>query len=1235
MFEVKCPSCQAAYKVDERRIPPTGLTMRCPKCGSSFPVAAAGTSAPSDPPVLGGALGLAPPRTHKATMLGVAQEPTPAPPAAKAPAPPRGVKQTMLGVAPAQLGARSGLDLLNLDDEELVDEGSELEADLPMPSPSPSAADLPARSSRRAGEIELPSDDLSIGDEADLPAAPSVGLPALGEVGLPDLPDDLPVAGGAGLPARQQAGLPALRDADFPDLLDVGLPTVGGDGLPGLLETELPVIGGSLPSPAADHVRGLPSLAAKLPNLSGPTELPPASLDEFDLEPEEQLGAGGLIDAGDLFGAAPPRGAGQGGSSRATAGADVFGSGPTTTPESGPGSGGGSAFGEVPLGEEDGDEFDAFPTESSGGKRTATGPGYGDVALDEGASGGAVGLGADVERDEMPRGPAPAASARVELPGAETTDIAVVAPRRAMSKGAKIAIFTGVGVAVVGGALASLLPDVGPYGAYLVIDTIQQSGHEQALVADEGAARSALVLDSAQAVERAFAALDAGRAGAPRFHTRTAYAGAYGSLSGLRFGSSLRAATSGKALVDSLAERAEEDVPELALSRAAALAASGSYKEALQRAKGRIGRSLEWSLLAAESALMLGDFALAERAFTAIRDKNPGPLGGGGLARVRLAQGKYDDARREAEAVLSKQPKHVASLLVLSAVELQGRKVDQPIMDRLAPIIAGKVGASQREVAAAQVLVGDLHLSRARIADAEKAFTAALKLAPGDAAAQRGLADALFEAGRFSEAQTRYGAALQSAPDSLEAGIGVVRCKLQLEDIEEASAAVERLMKAHPDSTVVNYWLGRAKDRAGNREAALKAYEKAISLNQPGSDLVQAYVSLSRLLGQQGRAEEAGVVMSQAEERFPDDPLVYEAMAEMSSERGSFDDAIADYDKALELDPGNLGLRFQRGIVLRKARRFDEAEKEFEAVAQVSKDYPGLALELGNLYDASGKSEAALAAYQSALDAAPNDLDLQLRVACGKANARQSKAALDQIQKVYAERPNSAEVNFCMGVAYLFKPSLADARRHLLRAVGFDASRAVYHLYAGWMALELSDYQLARRELDKAIELDQTLADAYFKRGELNVRQAAVDDAVVDLNRALALNPTLGEAHAQLALAQMQRGDEPAALSEWKLATDMPTAGAYEHYQYGKLLLDNQRKEEAVQQLAVAVEKVVKLDPPPPYRWEIHRQYAMSLGRRIEAKDHWEQFLLNAPSDSPYRREAMRELKAILDQTGH
>ncbi|MBW1876043.1 MAG: zinc-ribbon domain-containing protein [Deltaproteobacteria bacterium] len=38
MIKVSCPSCNAAYDVDEHRLPEDGLRMRCPKCSESFQV---------------------------------------------------------------------------------------------------------------------------------------------------------------------------------------------------------------------------------------------------------------------------------------------------------------------------------------------------------------------------------------------------------------------------------------------------------------------------------------------------------------------------------------------------------------------------------------------------------------------------------------------------------------------------------------------------------------------------------------------------------------------------------------------------------------------------------------------------------------------------------------------------------------------------------------------------------------------------------------------------------------------------------------------------------------------------------------------------------------------------------------------------------------------------------------------------------------------------------------------
>src|SRR6476619_2087835 len=64
MLKVECESCKAPYQVDERRVPPTGLKMRCPKCGHTFLV--------TDPSK--GAASQGPPKPvamKKPTMVGV------------------------------------------------------------------------------------------------------------------------------------------------------------------------------------------------------------------------------------------------------------------------------------------------------------------------------------------------------------------------------------------------------------------------------------------------------------------------------------------------------------------------------------------------------------------------------------------------------------------------------------------------------------------------------------------------------------------------------------------------------------------------------------------------------------------------------------------------------------------------------------------------------------------------------------------------------------------------------------------------------------------------------------------------------------------------------------------------------------------------------------------------------------------------------------------------------------
>jgi len=294
-------------------------------------------------------------------------------------------------------------------------------------------------------------------------------------------------------------------------------------------------------------------------------------------------------------------------------------------------------------------------------------------------------------------------------------------------------------------------------------------------------------------------------------------------------------------------------------------------------------------------------------------------------------------------------------------------------------------------------------------------------------------------------------------------------------------------------------------------------------------------------------------------------------------------------------------------------------------------------LERGNLYEASGKSEEALKAYEAALAAAPDDNDLKLRVACGKASAGQSKSPLKLLKPLLELRPNSAEVNFCYGLALLnAEGDLGTARMHIQRAVNRDPTRAKHHLYMGWVALDMGELPLAGSSFDKAIGLDQTLADAYWKRGELRVKQRAVRDALVDLDKALELSPSRLEAYAQKAMAFLELGKEQDAMLAYEKAVSKEPVAASWHYKYGDLLLANRRPQEARTQLAAAIEKAKAKEVPSVWLATAHRLMASAIGRHSDAIPHWQAFLkAKQGTQDPYIKEALKELNAILSAQGH
>ena len=116
-MDVRCDKCQARYRIDDARVGPSGLTMRCGKCGNTFKVTKDSAAGASAPPPAAPASKPAPakaaePAPNATMVFGQAPVlPKPAPKAAPAPAGDGAGSTMMFGqspVAPAIAAAALG-----------------------------------------------------------------------------------------------------------------------------------------------------------------------------------------------------------------------------------------------------------------------------------------------------------------------------------------------------------------------------------------------------------------------------------------------------------------------------------------------------------------------------------------------------------------------------------------------------------------------------------------------------------------------------------------------------------------------------------------------------------------------------------------------------------------------------------------------------------------------------------------------------------------------------------------------------------------------------------------------------------------------------------------------------------------------------------------------------------------------------------------------------------------------
>src|SRR5262245_10711643 len=303
---------------------------------------------------------------------------------------------------------------------------------------------------------------------------------------------------------------------------------------------------------------------------------------------------------------------------------------------------------------------------------------------------------------------------------------------------------------------------------------------------------------------------------------------------------------------------------------------------------------------------------------------------------------------------------------------------------------------------------------------------------------------------------------------------------LQAEGSFEASLEpLKRLIETRPDDPEVHYLFGHALFATGQLSLAQFALRKAMESPEwvvpAGLDLAGATILTEN-------SDEAIEATTRILELQPDhlDALLLRGRA-LAMNRRRYPDALADAERAIEIDPGNVEGLMLRAVSLLGLERIDEAEAaiaELDRTAREAELEPGKAARYCGMRAVFAEEkedfEAAERLFGECLDAFPAEPVVITEALKFFDERKQPERSLEVLRKALDESPTAAVYRRSLAVRLRESGEVAEAERILREGTEIAnpvlAGEAWVDLGNHYHALE--DYASAATALSKALEID-------------------------------------------------------------------------------------------------------------------------------------------------------------------
>ncbi len=236
---------------------------------------------------------------------------------------------------------------------------------------------------------------------------------------------------------------------------------------------------------------------------------------------------------------------------------------------------------------------------------------------------------------------------------------------------------------------------------------------------------------------------------------------------------------------------------------------------------------------------------------------------------------------------------------------------------------------------------------------------------------------------------------------------------------------------------------------------------------------------------------------------------------------GRYEEAIAAYDRALDLQPDDATVWHNRGSALFQLQRYQETVESCDRAVQLRPDYARAWTHRGLALMQLQQFESALDSFDRAVDAQPHHADIWNYRAQALIALQSYPEAIAAYDRATQAKPDYGAAWNNMGFALACLERYEEAIAAYDAAIKIDSNYAKAWMNRGLALVKLERYPEAIEAYDRAVQIEPNRADIWYSRACCHASQGQVDRAIESLQRAIALNssdyPQLAKTEADFA----------------------------------------------------------------------------------------------------------------------